>query len=217
MVLFKGGEDYALLERVVDDKHLIFDGGPQYVVKPGESLHIKSPSLEVRGGVLCDYEIDKIARARAAGFERWCLSYVQDQRDIDEFREHVADGEIIAKIESKQGLDYVASRYKKQPNLNLMAACGDLYIEIDRPHYILDALKLIISNEPEALAGSRMLLSLIRKPVPECADLAQLAWLHDIGYRRLLLCDELCLQEKLLAAAINVFESFKHSHAMHSV
>jgi hypothetical protein len=213
-VLFKGGEDYALCIDVRDKKHLIFEGGPGYNVYEGESLHIRDPGLTVEGPVLLDYEIEKITKARKAGFTRWCLSYVEKASDIEEFREHVGDNLVVAKIENKKGLEYVATDFKKEPNLCLMAACGDLYVEIDKPHHIMTALKLIIRKDPGAFAGSRMLLSLVQKPVPKCADLLQLAWLYDIGYRRMMLCDEICLKEELLASAVNVFDAFRGIYAL---
>jgi hypothetical protein len=94
-----------------------------------------------------------------------------------------------------------------------MAACGDLYVEVDKPHDMMDALDLIISKDPKAWAGSRMLLSLMRTPVPDLADLLHLSWLYDHGYRKLLLCDEICLKEDSLGKAINIVESFKGTYA----
>ena len=119
----------------------------------------------------------------------------------------------MAKIENKKGLEYVAKEFRKKPNLSLMAARGDLYVEVDKPHHILEALKLIVKKDPEAGVGSRLLLSTINKPVPECADFMDLAWLYDIGYRKMMLCDEICLKEELLARAINAFESFRGGYA----
>ena len=138
---------------------------------------------------------------------------MEDQRDIEEFREHVGNTEIIAKIENQNGLDYVATRFKKEDNLSLMAARGDLYVELAKPHHILEALKLIIQKDPDASIGSRILLSLVNSPVPSCADLSELAWLYDLGYRKMMLCDELCLKEDLLSRAVNVFDSFRASYA----
>ena len=49
-VVFKAGEDWAVLKEVVDHGHrLVFDGGPEFMVKDGESLHIRHPSMEVGG------------------------------------------------------------------------------------------------------------------------------------------------------------------------
>jgi pyruvate kinase len=213
VVLFKAGADYAKLKEIKDDKHLIFEGGPEFMVYEGESIHIRHPSLQVYGPLFVNHEIEKIQRARAAGFDRFFLSYVQKQKDIEEFREYVGDSQIIAKIEDKKGLDYVANEFRKQPNLNLMAARGDMYVEIDKPHDITSAMKLIIGKDPEGYVGSRLLLSLVNSPVPSCADISDLAWLYDIGYKRMMLCDELCLKEPLLARAANAFESFRQSYA----
>jgi len=213
MVLFKAGADYALLQEIKNGKHLIFEGGPEYNVYPGESIHIREKSLEVLGPTFLDYEIEKIEKAKQAGFKKYFLSYVESQRDIDEFREFIGDSEIIAKIENKKGLDYVANEYKNQKNLNLMAARGDLYVEIDKPHEMMDALRLIVSKDKGAHVGSRILLSLVNKPVPECADLMDLSWLYDIGYRKMMLCDELCLKEPLLSSAVNVLDAFRENYA----
>lgn len=212
VVLFKAGVDPALLTEVKDGTHLIFDGGPKYAVYEGESLHIRDPSLRVGGPVFLDYEIEKIKKARQYGFDRFFLSYVEAQRDIDQFREYVGNSEIIAKIESQKGLEYVANGFKKEPNLSLMAARGDLYIEIEKPHHVMEALKLIASKDPEASVGSRILLTLTENKVPECSDLLELSWLYDIGYRKMMLCDGLCLKEGPLARAVNTFDAFRQSY-----
>jgi len=212
-VLFKAGADGAPLEKIIDGNHLIFEGGPDYKVYPGESIHIRNPSLIVKGPTFLDYEIEKIEKAKQAGFKKYFLSYVESQRDIDEFREFVGNSEIIAKIENKKGLEYVAKKYKNQKNLNLMAARGDLYVELDKPHEMMDALKMIISKDKGAHVGSRILLSIVRNPVPECCDFMDLAYLYDIGYRNMMLCDELCLKEEWLDNSVNVLQAFRENYA----
>jgi pyruvate kinase len=212
MVLFKGGNEPALLEHIKDGTHLYFRGGPAHMVYAGESMHIRHPSLQVKGNLFTPVEIEKIKKANAAGFSRYCLSYTQSQRDVDEFREHIGDSHVILKIEDKRGLEYVEREWHLQKNTSLMAACGDLYVEVDRPHNMMAALDLIIKKDPSAMAGSRMLLSLMRAPVPDLADFLQLSWLYDHGYRQLLLCDEICLKEELLARAVNAVESFSETY-----
>ncbi len=211
VVLFKAGEDWARLAKVTEGgRRLIFDGGPKYMVKAGESLHIRHPSLKVTGPVFTESELKKIQTVREAGFTRWFLSYVENQRMVDEFRELVGrDAQVMLKIESKKGLEYVARDFRKESNLSLVAARGDLFVEVDKPHDIMAALKLIIQNDPEACAGSRMLLSMVNSPVPSCSDLADLAWMYDIGYRNMMLCDELCLKHESLDVAVSAFEAFK--------
>lgn len=46
-------------------------------------------------------------------------------------------------------------------------------------------------------------------PVPSCADFIELDWLHSVGYRRMMLCDEMCLREDLLGAAVGAFDAFR--------
>ncbi len=214
-VLFKAGADEALLREVRDrGRRLIFHGGPKYIVRPGESLHIRHPSLQVGGPLFTDQEIEKIEKVKNAGFTRYFLSYVEASEDVEEFRDLVGrDAEVMLKVENKKGLRFVFEQFKKVSGISLVAARGDLYVELDRPHEILPALRLIIEKDPEACVGSRMLLSVIDEPVPSCADFVELAWLYDIGYRRMLLCDELCLKEELLATAINAFMTFRDTYS----
>jgi pyruvate kinase len=215
-VLFKAGSDVALLTDVTEHGHrLIFDGGPKWKVKAGESICIRHPSLKINGPVYCDYEIEKINKVAEGGFRRFFLSYVEEDRDLEEFYDILgfSPEEVILKIESKKGLEFVANKWKKYDGVSLCAARGDMYVEIDKPHEILAAQKLIAQKDPQALVGSRILLSVVTNPVPECHDFSDLAWLYDIGYRRMMLCDELCLKEPLLGTAINVFDSFRNVYA----
>lgn len=218
-VLFKAGADGALLKEVCEDGYrLKFYGGPEYMVKEGESFHIRDESLIVKGPQFVPLELEKIAKVKAAGFKNWFLSYVENQRDVDEFVELVGkDAVVNLKIENKAGLRYVATEFKKKPNLNLIAARGDLYVEVNRPHEILAAVKLIIKHDPEAIVGSRILLSVVTDLVPSCADFHEMAWLADIGYREFMLCDELCLKEPLLTRAVNAFEEFNESYTPRTV
>jgi hypothetical protein len=211
VVLFKAGADQALLHHLEDDGHtLVFEGGPEYKVSPGESLHIRDKSLLVKGNIFTTLELEKIAKVKAAGFNKYFLSYVEKQTDIDQFQELVGrDAEVWLKIESIAGMQFVVHDFQKKDNLVLVAARGDLFVELDKPHHIIDALHVIIKKDPKACVGSRLLLSTITSPVPSCADLLEIAWLYDIGYRRMMLCDEICLKENLLGTAVSVFDGIK--------
>lgn len=213
IVNFKAGEDAAKLIEVRDGTHLIFEGGPKNQVIKGESIHIRHPSLQVKGPVFLDYEIEKIQKVISLGFKQFYLSYVYDQAHVDEFRNLVGkDADLILKIENREALTWIANKYKPQKNTHLMAARGDLYVEVKYPHEILNACKLVVEKDPDAFVGSRMLLSCINQEVPSCADFSDLAWLYEIGYRNFLLCDELCLKENLLGRAVNVFEAFRKDY-----
>lgn len=211
-VLFKAERDHALLERVEDGgQRLVFArGGPYYNVRPGESFHIRHPSYKIRGPHFIDEEQKKIELVRRAGFTRYFLSWVESREYIDAFRELVGrDAEVWLKIETPDGVRFVAEHWKKEPNLVLVAARGDLYVEIERPHTIGAALKLLIEKDPEACVASRILLSVVDSPVPSCADFLELEWLADIGYRRMMLCDDICVKEELLPVALNAFDAWR--------
>jgi len=214
VALLKGGADRGLVGEVLEGGYrLLFAGNPEYRVHPGESIHLRDKSLRVGGPLFSDVELDKIEIVKAAGIDRWFLSYVEEQRDLDQLRELVgADAHLLLKIESQPGLRFVAEQFRPDERTHLCAACGDLYVEIERPHDIYAALRLIVERDPEAVVGSRMLLSIVHEPVPSLADLAQLAWLYQLGYRRFMLCDELCLRGDVLATAVNVFEAFADTY-----
>jgi pyruvate kinase len=215
VVLFKAEKDSAKLIHLDEGgRRLIFEGGPANYVHEGESIHIRDNRLSVSGPTFTDKEKAKIELVRQFGFTRYFLSYVESQAVVDEFLELVGrDSEVRLKIENQAGLDFVATEFQKKDNLCLVAARGDLYIEVPRPYQILKAMRLIVDKDPEAIAASRLLLSIMQSPVPSCADFSELAWLYDIGYRSWMLCDEICLREDWLGAAINVLEGFRsHYH-----
>jgi hypothetical protein len=219
VVLFKAGADVAMLDHIEttdEGQRLVFDGGPTYKLVAGESLHIRDKSFKnLRGStkednVFTQLEQEKIKKVKAAGINRFFLSYVENQYDVDLFQEMVGkDAEIWLKIESIEGLKYVQNTFKKRDNLVLVAARGDLFVELDQPHHMIQALRLIINKDPKASVGSRLLLSIVNSPVPSCADLLEMEWMYSIGYRRMMLCDELCLKENLLASAVAVFDGVK--------
>ncbi len=219
-VLFKSGEDSALLLAVKEQgegapQRLVFQGGaPAYIVHAGESICIRHPSFTILDSTFPEYEIERIKKVASYGWTRYVLSYVESQRDIDEFRQYVgADAEIIAKIESRKGLEWVANGYTPQKNLRLLAARGDLYLEVDRPHEMLEAQELIIGKDPAAIVGSRILLSCGTRKVPDAVDFSELALLWRIGYRTMMLCDDLCIHEDSLSRAINAFDEFRKDYA----
>ncbi|MBI4919321.1 hypothetical protein HY837_05280 [archaeon] len=208
VALFKGGNDPARLAEIVDKRKLIFDAGPQWKVKPGESLAIRDPSLKVHG-TIPGYEQETIKKALSAGVKDFMLSFVEQESDIEEFRKYVGkEGEVVAKIESLGGLSYVRNNYKPLPNTSLMTARGDLFVMVEKPHEIVKAARDIVNADPNAIAASRILLSVTNEPVPSCSDFSDMEFLLNAGYKRMMLCDGLCMEEEPLDRAVNIVESF---------
>ncbi len=163
-VAFKAEKDFGRLARLEEGGiKLIFDKNPAFKVGRGESLHIIDESFKIKpkGSIFSDQEKEKIA-AVVPYCKRYYLSYVESQSHLDELFEIVGrDSFIWAKIETREGLRFISDEFKRQDNIGLVGARGDLYIEVFSPHEILAAMKLIASKDPNAMAASRIFLSII--------------------------------------------------------
>jgi pyruvate kinase len=214
-IIFKAGEDWAMVEKVVDGgKRLVLrsDGYPKYRVNPGDSIHFRDRNISIADNLFTNDEKDKIEQVVKAGYSNFYLSYVERDRDVSEFRELIgAHAQLILKIENTKGLEFVRNipgpiSFKQYyPNTQLACARGDLYVEVDRPHDIVAAQKLIIDTDHDAIVGSRMLLSLFNNNVPSCSDINELAYLKNLGYENFLLCDDLCKKGSALHRAVETF------------
>lgn len=212
VVLTKAGADCCVLAKVIDGTHLIFDGGPKFMLRPGESLNIRSNSLKVLGPLFTDQQLSFLDIAKKAGIKRYMLSYATRADEMADLRKIVGEkAEIVAKIENPAGLEFSQS-YKLGPREHFLTARGDLFVEMAKPHQILDASKKILKKDSGAILGSRILLSVTNDPVPSCSDINEIAWLLEIGYRRFMFCDGLCLQKEPLDRAINVLNAIANDY-----
>jgi len=197
---FSDGLEHArILE--VDGDRLILEDSPRRVVGPGESINIVDPSLEI-AGTLTDTDRAYLAAMGELGLTRVMLSYVERLGDVEEVRELLPAAELVLKIESRRGLEFVRGFGAKQGRL--MAARGDLYIEVLEPHRVLRALRDIISADTDAIVASRVLGSLAENAVPSSADISDVAYLISLGYRTFMLGDEVCLRRDSVIAALNL-------------
>ena len=71
-------------------------------------------------------------------------------------------------------------------------------------------MKLIIEKDPDAIAASRILLSVLDSDeIPNCADLCDVGFILQLGYRNLLLGDHVCEDETALKNAIGILEAIQ--------
>lgn len=188
----------------VDGDRLILADGPRRLVGPGESVNIPHPSLEIQG-TLTETDRAYLSAMRELGMTRVMLSYVQSAADVQEVCGLLPDAEVLLKIESRRGLDFV--RREGATHGRLVVARGDLYVEISRPHEIAGALKTIIHADPEAIVASRLLDSMAYQPVPASADIGDVAFLLEIGYRTFMLGDVVCLKRETVLESLNLLEA----------
>lgn len=200
---FSDGREHARV-LAVDGDRLILEESPRRVVGPGESVNIVAPDLRIEGGLT---ETDRLWLGAMAetGERDVMLSFVEGASDLDEVRALLPEARIVQKIESQRGLDWVSRGAAAHGRL--MAARGDLYVEVVQPHRILGAMRRIIQADPDAIAASRVLTSLAFQGVPDCADLSDVAWLHALGYRHLMLGDEVCQRREAVLAALQALQA----------
>jgi pyruvate kinase len=204
---FDDGREHARVV-AVDGDRLILEDGPRRLVGPGESVNIVDPSLEVQG-TLTDTDRAYLAAMRDLGLKNVMLSFVERAEDLREVEEALPGVDLVMKIESQRGLDFARAfgargRAEKR---TLMAARGDLYVEVVRPHRIVSALRAVIQADPSAIVASRLFNSLARGPVPEASDIGDAAFLLSLGYRTFMLGDEVCLRRDSVMAALNLLEA----------
>ena len=199
---FGDGREVARVMEVDGDR-LILEDGPRRYVGPGESVNIPDASLRVLG-TLTETDRAYLEAMRATGLPHVMLSFVESLADVEELRALLPSAEIVLKIESSRGMDF--ARRHGAAHGRLMAARGDLYLEIGRPHRIAAAVREILAKDPQAIAASRILESLARGPEPECADVGDAAFLLGCGYHTLLLGDAVCLRRESVLAALNLLE-----------
>lgn len=195
----------------VDGNRLILEDGPRRLIGPGESVNIPHPSLQIEG-TLTETDRAYLAAMKSLGLKNVMLSYVESPADAVEVRELLPGAEILLKIENQRGLAYAKTHKTTQRDdstslaNHLVAARGDLYVEVGRPHRIISALRDIIAADPQAVVASRLFNSLAYRPVPESADLGDAAFLLTLGYKIFLLGDDICFRRDSVLAALNLLE-----------
>ncbi|MGE0707396.1 MAG: pyruvate kinase [Planctomycetota bacterium] len=210
LALFGNGEEEARV-LAVDGDRLILEDGPRRVLGPGESVNIPDASLRVHGRLTARDE-EYLAAMRALGLRRVMLSFVEEPEDLAAVRDLLPDAELVAKIESRAGLGFAPGA--AAAGARLMAARGDLFLEVRRPHHILRALRQLLAADPDAIAASRICDSLAWQPEPSSQDLSDVAYLLTLGYRTLMLGDEVCLRRDSVIAALNLIEAIARDAAL---
>jgi pyruvate kinase len=154
---------------------------------------------------LTETDLSYLNAMRSLGLDKVMLSFVERPTDVMELKSILPDAEILLKIESLKGVSF-ARKYKNSLG-RLMAARGDLYVEVVRPHRIVGALRDIIHADPHAIAASRIFDSLAASPIPYAADIGDVAFLLSIGYRSFMLGDTTCMHRDTVLEALNLLDS----------
>ena len=200
---FSDGREHARVV-AVDGDRLILADSPRRVVGPGESVNIVAPDLRIEGG-LTEGDRAWLAAMAELGAADVMLSFVEGPQDADEVRALLPGARVVQKIESRRGLAH--ARRTGATHGRLMAARGDLYVEVVQPHKVLAAVRDVVRADPDAIVASRVLSSLAWSDVPDSADLSDVAWLYGLGYRTFMLGDHVCLRRESVRAALNLLQA----------
>jgi pyruvate kinase len=206
---FSDGTERARVVAVRDDR-IILEDGPRRLIGPGESVNIIDPSLEIEG-TLTATDLAYLAAMKEMGLKNVMLSYVESADDVVEVRKYLPNGEVLLKIETQRGLAFAEKHGAKQGCL--IAARGDLFVEVLRPHRIASALKTVIKADPNAIVASRIFDSLAWSSVPVSADIGDAAYLLEIGYRKFMLGDQVCLKRDSVIGALNLLMELSRDFA----
>ena len=203
----------STLENVLEGDKLLLTR-PERVVGQGESINILDNSLEV-DGFLTEQDCEYVAAFARRNQHRYMLSFVQSRGDCEALWTLDPQAEIIAKIEDRRGLRFVAEEYPFMPRKpRLMLAADDLYIHMGQDKTdMLSVLHQIIAADPKAIAASRLFTSLHdpehdRLNDVSLGDLAYLWLLESLGYRTLMLSDEICRLRDVFTAVMKVYEQY---------
>jgi hypothetical protein len=207
------------LEAIIDGDRLLLTR-PERVVGQGEPINILDDSLMV-DGFLTHQDLEYIEAFCRRGQHRYMLSFVQSSRDCEILWQLDPQAEIIAKIEDRRGLRFATEQYPFMPRKpRLMLAADDLYIHMgDNKTDMLAALRQVIAADPGAIAGSRILTSLLnteddRPQDVALGDLAYLWLLETLGYRTVMLSDEICRVRSVFARVMQVYGQY-HENSLH--
>jgi len=201
------GDDVCQITSAVENQIFVYPN-PRYALGAGQSINIHSQKLTIEGYLT---EEDKLylEAAKKLGINKYMLSFVESNNDIELIQQYCPDAEMYLKIESPKGLDFVNSEYVCTPKIHLMAARDDLFINLENKFEIISALKLIIKKDPEAIAASRILISLINSREISLGDIADLTLLHQMGYKNFMFSDSLSSNPNVFNQAMGYWKEFK--------
>ncbi|MEK6916305.1 MAG: pyruvate kinase [Nanoarchaeota archaeon] len=206
--IFSDGKEYATILEI-DGNRLIMQDGPRRVVGPGESLNIKAKNLTIEG-YFTETDMRYIEAGEKTGVKNYMLSFIESKKDIDLLKNLYSDAEIIAKIESKKGLDYVINKWNNEARL--MTARGDLYLELDMPHEIIKASEIIVQKDNNAIVASRIFNSLSYQEEISSQDIGDVDSLMRMGYKNFMFGDYICMQKESIISGLNLLYKMAESY-----
>lgn len=185
-VLYLRNGEGCNITNVINGNEVYVDPLPRHAVGAGQSVNIISRNLKI-DGYLTPKDVEYLNLCVKHNIRNVMASFVEDFDDIAEILRIIPQANIILKIESNKGMDLVNSH---NHGASLMAARDDLYIQTGLD--MITHLKSIIEKDKNAICASRIFLSLEHNDRPDFCDFEDLEYMYALGYRRFMLCDNVC-------------------------
>ena len=200
IVCFRNG-DRVNIAHIKDGNKLFVNPLPRNALGAGQSVNILAENVEVEG-YLTEKDKSYLLACKERGLNRVMASFVESFDDLAQILQILPNSEIVSKIESLKGIEFI-----EQYNVpNLMAARDDLYLQTGQNCSMLNHLRTIISRDSGAICASKIFLSLEYRDTVDLADYADLELMYSMGYRKFMLCDNICNYS--LAKAIEAWKDF---------
>ena len=199
-IYFRNG-DKVNITHIKDGNKLFVDPLPRQALGAGQSINIIARNIEIEG-YLTEKDKQYLTACKKLDLPYIMASFVESFEDLAQILQFLPNAQIVSKIESLKGLAFISQYQVPQ----LMAARDDLYIQTGQNHSMLTHLKSIIERDSEAICASKIFLSLETRDAIDLADFADLELMYNMGYRRFMLCDNVCNYS--FAKAIQAWENF---------
>ena len=184
-IYFRNGEYSNIIK--VKEKRILVDPLPREALGAGQSVNILAKDLEIEG-YLTEFDKKHLQAAERQGVYSVMASFVERHEDLSEILSFMPKAEIVSKIESLKGIEFISSHKIG----NLMAARDDLYIQAGQNKSMLKHLATIINSDNNAICASRIFSSLERQSTVDFSDISDLTLMQNMGYKRFMLCDNIC-------------------------
>lgn len=199
-IYFRNG-DRVNITHIKDGNKLFVDPLPRQALGAGQSVNILAKDIEI-DGYLTEKDKQYLRACRKMDLNYIMASFVETFDDLAQILQILPNAQIVSKIESLKGMSFIT-----QYNVpSLMAARDDLYLQSGQNYSMLEHLKTIISRDSGAICASKIFLSLEKRETVDLADYADLELMYNMGYRKFMLCDNVCNYS--FAKAIQAWEEF---------
>ena len=185
-VYFRNGDRVNIMH-IRDGNKLFVDPLPRQALGAGQSINIIADDVFV-DGYLTEKDREYLRICAEIGHNYVMASFVESYDDFKEILQILPKAQIVSKIESLKGVEFISNNKLS----NLMVARDDLYLQSGEGYSMINHLKTIIEKDKDAICASRIFLSLEKRETPDFADFADLELMYSLGYRRFMLCDNVC-------------------------